>query len=68
MADEVDYGAVAEMTDGMVGAQLANILDVAALSVLRDSRPEVSSFSCWLEAAQTTCSQRVLTDGAQRSQ
>lgn len=41
MAEEVDYGAVAEMTDGMVGAQLANILDVAALSVLRDSRNEV---------------------------
>jgi hypothetical protein len=36
-----DYDAVAEMTDGMVGAQLANILDVAALSVLRDRRSEV---------------------------
>jgi SpoVK/Ycf46/Vps4 family AAA+-type ATPase len=42
MADEVDYNAVAEMTDGMVGAQLANILDVAALSVLRDGRREVN--------------------------
>lgn len=41
MAEEVDYDAVAEMTDGMVGAQLANILDVAALAVLRDRRPEV---------------------------
>ncbi|CAM6128546.1 unnamed protein product [Calypogeia fissa] len=51
MADEVDYGAVAEMTDGMVGAQLANILDVAALSVLRDSRPEITTEDL-LEAAQ----------------
>jgi ATP-dependent 26S proteasome regulatory subunit len=41
MAEEVDYDAVAEMTDGMVGAQLANILDVAALQVLRDRRSEV---------------------------
>ncbi len=41
MAEEVDFEAVAEMTDGMVGAQLANILDVAALQVLRDRRTEV---------------------------
>lgn len=41
MAEEVDFDAVAEMTDGMVGAQLANILDVAALGVLRDRRTEV---------------------------
>ncbi|BBN14858.1 hypothetical protein MPTK1_6g15080 [Marchantia polymorpha subsp. ruderalis] len=51
MAEEVDYGAVAEMTDGMVGAQLANILDVAALSVLRDSRNEITTDDL-LEAAQ----------------
>ncbi|KAL2633954.1 hypothetical protein R1flu_005433 [Riccia fluitans] len=51
MAEEVDYDAVAEMTDGMVGAQLANILDVAALSVLRDSRTEITTDDL-LEAAQ----------------
>lgn len=41
MAEEVDYNAVSEMTEGMVGAQLANVLDVAALAVLRDGRSEV---------------------------
>lgn len=41
MAEEVDFDAVAEMSDGMVGAQLANILDVAALGVMRDRRTEV---------------------------
>jgi ATP-dependent Zn protease len=51
MAEEVDYDAVAEMTDGMVGAQLANILDVAALSVLRDRRSEITTDDL-LEAAQ----------------
>lgn len=51
MAEEVDYDAVAEMTDGMVGAQLANILDVAALQVLRDRRSEITTDDL-LEAAQ----------------
>ncbi|KAL2622136.1 hypothetical protein R1flu_002341 [Riccia fluitans] len=51
MAEEVDFDAVAEMTDGMVGAQLANILDVAALSVLRASRTEITT-DYLLEAAQ----------------
>lgn len=51
MAEEVDYDAVAEMTDGMVGAQLANILDVAALQVLRERRSEITTDDL-LEAAQ----------------
>ncbi|KAG0626539.1 hypothetical protein M758_2G133600 [Ceratodon purpureus] len=51
MAEEVDYDAVAEMTDGMVGAQLANILDVAALGVMRDRRSEITTDDM-LEAAQ----------------
>ena len=42
MADDVDYMAVASMTDGMVGAELANIIEVAALSMLRDGRSEVT--------------------------
>ena len=41
MAEDVDFNAVADVTDGMVGAQLANLLDVAALNVLRDGRTEV---------------------------
>ena len=31
MADDVDYMAVASITDGMVGAELANIIEVAAI-------------------------------------
>ncbi|KAJ8452090.1 hypothetical protein Cgig2_016671 [Carnegiea gigantea] len=41
MADDVDYVAVAGMTNGMVGAELANIIEVAALNMLRDGRTEV---------------------------
>ncbi|KAJ7570661.1 hypothetical protein O6H91_01G130600 [Diphasiastrum complanatum] len=51
MAEEVDYRAVAEMTEGMVGAQLANLVDVAALAVLRDGRSEITTDDL-LEAAQ----------------
>eukprot|EP00271_Cylindrocystis_brebissonii_P005101 TRINITY_DN17041_c0_g1_i1.p1 TRINITY_DN17041_c0_g1~~TRINITY_DN17041_c0_g1_i1.p1 ORF type:complete len:802 (+),score=195.80 TRINITY_DN17041_c0_g1_i1:238-2406(+) len=43
MADDVDYVAVAEATPGMSGAQLANILDSAALRVLRDGRTEMTT-------------------------
>ncbi|GKF28473.1 probable inactive ATP-dependent zinc metalloprotease FTSHI 2, chloroplastic, partial [Tanacetum coccineum] len=31
MSEDVDYAAVAAMTDGMVGAELVNILEVAAI-------------------------------------
>ncbi|KAJ6415948.1 hypothetical protein OIU84_004690, partial [Salix udensis] len=40
MADDVDYMAVASMTDGMVGAELANIIEVAAINMMRDGRTE----------------------------
>ncbi|KAH7434685.1 hypothetical protein KP509_06G030400 [Ceratopteris richardii] len=43
MADDVDYDAIGNATDGMVGAQLANLLDVAALNVLRDGRTEITT-------------------------
>lgn len=41
MADDVDYMAVASMTEGMVGAELANIIEVAAINMMRDGRSEV---------------------------
>lgn len=41
MAPDVDYMAVATMTDGMVGAELANIIEVAAINMMRDGRTEV---------------------------
>lgn len=41
MADDVDYDAIGSATDDMVGAQLANLLDIAALNVLREGRTEV---------------------------
>jgi ATP-dependent Zn protease len=41
MAEDVDYMAVASMTDGMVGAELANIVEVAAINMMRDGRTEV---------------------------
>ncbi|MCO5586837.1 hypothetical protein L7F22_040782 [Adiantum nelumboides] len=43
MADDIDYDAIGSATDGMVGAQLANLLDVAALNVLRDRRTEITT-------------------------
>ncbi|KAG4924716.1 hypothetical protein JHK87_050256 [Glycine soja] len=36
----MDYMAVASTTDGMVGAELANIIEVAAINMMRDSRTE----------------------------
>ncbi|CAI5478945.1 unnamed protein product [Closterium sp. Yama58-4] len=39
--DDVDFEAVAQVTDGMSGAELANVVDVAALRVLRENRSEV---------------------------
>lgn len=44
MAEDVDYQAVASMTEGMVGAELANIIEIAAINMLRDGRSEVGHF------------------------
>jgi hypothetical protein len=41
MADDIDYNVLASITEGMVGAQLANILDIAALNIMREGRTEV---------------------------
>lgn len=41
MAEDVDYMAIASMSDGMVGAELANIVEVAAINMMRDARTEV---------------------------
>ncbi|KAK1312499.1 ATP-dependent zinc metalloprotease FtsH [Acorus calamus] len=43
MADDVDYAAVAGMTEGMVGAELANIMEVAAINMMRDGRSEITT-------------------------
>lgn len=43
MADDVDYDAIGSATDDMVGAQLANLLDIAALNVLREGRTEITT-------------------------
>ncbi|KAH0927133.1 hypothetical protein HID58_019389 [Brassica napus] len=40
MAEDLDYMAVASMTDGMVGAELANIVEIAAINMMRDGRTE----------------------------
>ncbi|GJP50870.1 hypothetical protein CLOM_g10024 [Closterium sp. NIES-68] len=41
--DDVDFEAVAQVTDGMSGAELANVVDVAALRVLRENRSEITT-------------------------
>ncbi|KAL5729063.1 putative inactive ATP-dependent zinc metalloprotease FTSHI 2 [Ranunculus cassubicifolius] len=51
MADDVDYIAVASMTEGMVGADLANIIEVAAINMMREGRPEITTDDL-LQAAQ----------------
>ncbi|XP_072978375.1 probable inactive ATP-dependent zinc metalloprotease FTSHI 2, chloroplastic [Typha angustifolia] len=51
MADDVDYMAVASMTDGMVGAELANIVEIAAINMMRDGRSEITTDDL-LQAAQ----------------
>ncbi|KAK9280915.1 hypothetical protein L1049_003806 [Liquidambar formosana] len=51
MAEDVDYMAVASMTDGMVGAELANIIEVAAINMMRDARTEITTDDL-LQAAQ----------------
>lgn len=51
MAEDVDYMAVASMTDGMVGAELANIVEIAAINMMRDGRTEITTDDL-LQAAQ----------------
>lgn len=41
MAEDVGYVAVASMADGMVGAELAPIDEVAAINMMRDGIIEV---------------------------
>ncbi|KAK9213953.1 hypothetical protein WN944_005939 [Citrus x changshan-huyou] len=40
-SDDADYLDVANMTNGMVGAELANIVGVAAINMMRDGRTEI---------------------------
>ncbi|KAK7271934.1 hypothetical protein RJT34_28214 [Clitoria ternatea] len=64
MAEDVDYMAVASMTDGMVGAELANIVEVAAINMMRDSRTEITTDDL-LQAAQME--ERGMLDRKERS-
>ncbi|XP_014501624.1 probable inactive ATP-dependent zinc metalloprotease FTSHI 2, chloroplastic [Vigna radiata var. radiata] len=64
MAEDVDYMAVASMTDGMVGAELANIIEVAAINMMRDSRTEITTDDL-LQAAQME--ERGMLDRKERS-
>ncbi|GAV77556.1 AAA domain-containing protein/Peptidase_M41 domain-containing protein [Cephalotus follicularis] len=64
MADDVDYMAVASMTDGMVGAELANIVEVAAINMMRDGRTEITTDDL-LQAAQIE--ERGMLDRKERS-
>ncbi|CAA0837280.1 AAA-type ATPase family protein [Striga hermonthica] len=51
MAPDVDYMVVAGSTNGMVGAELANIIEVAAINIMRDGRSEITTDDL-LQAAQ----------------
>ncbi|KAJ8755820.1 hypothetical protein K2173_024365 [Erythroxylum novogranatense] len=64
MAEDVDYLAVASMTDGMVGAELANIIEVAAINMMRDGRTEITTDDL-LQAAQIE--ERGMLDKKERS-
>ncbi|ERN15079.1 hypothetical protein AMTR_s00056p00047160 [Amborella trichopoda] len=64
MADDVDYMAVATMTEGMVGAQLANIVEISAINMLRDGRSEITTDDL-LQAAQIE--ERGMLDKKERS-
>lgn len=64
MAEDVDYAAVAAMTDGMVGAELANIVEVAAINMMRDGRTEITTDDL-LQAAQIE--ERGMLDKKERS-
>nr|QKY65101.1 AAA-type ATPase family protein [Passiflora contracta] len=64
MSDDVDYPAVASITDGMAGAELANLIEVAALNMMRDGRTEIATDDL-LQAVQIE--ERGLLDRKERS-
>ncbi|KAL8153149.1 hypothetical protein V2J09_010909 [Rumex salicifolius] len=64
MAEDVDYMAVAKITERMVGAELANIVEVAALNTLRDGRDKIMTDDL-LQAAQME--ERGILDKKERS-
>ncbi|XP_010254006.1 PREDICTED: probable inactive ATP-dependent zinc metalloprotease FTSHI 2, chloroplastic [Nelumbo nucifera] len=64
MAEDVDYMAVASITEGMVGAELANIVEIAAINMMRDGRSEITTDDL-LQAAQIE--ERGLLDRKDRS-
>jgi cell division protease FtsH len=43
IADNVDFDALARRTSGFVGADLANIINEAALKIARDERTEITN-------------------------
>ncbi|KAL6568185.1 putative inactive ATP-dependent zinc metalloprotease FTSHI 2, chloroplastic [Orobanche hederae] len=51
MAPDIDFMAVASVTGGMVGAELANIIEVAAINMMREGRTEITTDDL-LQAAQ----------------
>ncbi|PKU72208.1 probable inactive ATP-dependent zinc metalloprotease FTSHI 2, chloroplastic [Dendrobium catenatum] len=65
MAEDVDYVAVASMTEGMVGAELANIVEIAAINMMRDGRVEITTDDL-LQAAQIE--ERGMLDKKERSE
>ncbi|GLT33050.1 hypothetical protein SLA2020_076690 [Shorea laevis] len=64
MAEDVDYMAVSSATDGMVGADLANIVEVSAINMMRDGRTEITTDDL-LQAAQME--ERGMLDKKERS-
>ncbi|CAK8535840.1 unnamed protein product [Lathyrus sativus] len=64
IAEDVDYEIVASMTDGMVGAELANIIEIAAINMMRESRTEITTDDL-LQAAQME--ERGMLDRKERS-
>ncbi|KAM7471765.1 hypothetical protein LguiA_009948 [Lonicera macranthoides] len=43
MAEDLDYEVVASSTAGMVGAELANVIEIAAINMMRDGRTEITT-------------------------
>lgn len=65
MAEDIDYVAVASMTEGMVGAELANIIEIAAINMMREKRSEITTDDL-LQAAQIE--ERGMLDKKDRSE
>ncbi|XP_045801462.1 probable inactive ATP-dependent zinc metalloprotease FTSHI 2, chloroplastic [Trifolium pratense] len=64
VAEDIDYEIISSMTDGMVGAELANIVEVAAINMMRESRTEITTDDL-LQAAQME--ERGMLDRKERS-